>query len=106
MLGSDFNLLFEKIIISVLDGLKSMFHLDAQALSCNRSKLSSVSKVLTFLDLFRRATSSAKRYMSDLMFSSMSFRYTRNNSEDNIEPWGTEPKISRNSDDFPHKTTL
>ena len=72
----------------------------------NRSELSSVSKLFTVLDLFRRVTSSAKRYMSDLIFSSISFRYTRNNNKDNIEPWDTEPKISRNSDDFPHKTTL
>ena len=50
--------------------------------------------------------SSAKRNMSDFMFSSISLRYTRKKRDDSIDPCVTEPNIFKNSDDFPFKTTL
>ena len=77
ILGLDLIFLFEKIIRSVFDGLKSMFHLHAQSFKCFRSEFISFSRDFRFLNLLIKATSSAKKNMSDFKFSSISLRYTK-----------------------------
>ena len=92
ILGLELIFLFEKIIRSVFDGLNSMFHLHAQSFKCFRSEFISFSRVFKFLNLLIKAKSSAKRNISDFIFSSISLRYTKKKRDESIEPCGTETK--------------
>ena len=64
--GLDLFFLFEKIIRSVFDGLKSIFHLHAQSFKFFRSECISFSIGFRFLNLLIRTTSSAKTDSNDV----------------------------------------
>ena len=106
MIGFDLFCLFENIIISVFNGLNSMFHFKAQFFNVSRSVLIVCSESWQFLNVPRRDTSSAKSDMFERMLISISFRKIRNNRGARIDPCGTDPKISKNSDACPARTTL
>ena len=73
-LGFDLILLFENNMISVFNGLNSIPHFSAQLFSKLRSLFKVCSKSLQFLNVWRRATSSAKSEILDCMPLSMSFK--------------------------------
>ena len=74
MLGFDMVFLFEKIIISDLFGLNSIFQVLAQVSRVSRSSLSRFSSSAWFSKVFKSVTSSAKSDMSLFMLSSISYK--------------------------------
>ena len=96
----------ENSIGSDFAGLNVTNHCWAQRLIFSRSELSVSAAWIASSTMIYRLVSSAKSLMEELISSTISFIYKRNNRGPRTEPWGTPAFIGVHAEEPPGSTTL